>query len=155
MSTIIEEGCISHPWVVETREGVGRVLVAARDIKPLEVILEDQPFGLSPTQDAGQMCLQCFKLIRENNPYICSCGFPMCNERCGMGERHKPEHDLFLKAGVKARGRADYSIVMPIRLLTQMENNPTLRDRLAILMDHRQERMEEKDSWELTEKYLC
>ena len=154
MSPNSKEGHISYPWVVETREGVGRVLVAVRDIKPLEVILEDEPVGLSPTQDAEQMCLQCFKLIRENNPYICSCGFPMCSEVCGRGERHRPEHELFIEAGVKGRGRADYSMVMPIRLLTQMDNSPALRDRLAILMDHRQERMEEKDSWDLTEKHF-
>merc|ERR1712106_599413 len=119
-----------------------------------EVILEDEPVGLSPTQDTPELCLQCFKLITDANPYICSCGFPMCDVTCGAGERHKPEHDLYIAAGVQARGRQNYPLVMPIRLLDQMEDNPTLRDRLGILMDHREERMAETNSWELTDTHL-
>ena len=44
--------------------------------------------------------------------------------------------------------------MIPIRLLQQMEENTTLRDRLALLMDHREESMLEKSSRELTETYL-
>ena len=132
-----KDGSFCYPWNVEKREGVGRVLVAVRDIKYLEIILEDDPIGLSPTQDTPQLCLQCFKLIPETDPFICSCGFPMCSAACAAGDRHAPEHELYTTAGVKARGRPDYPLVMPIRLLQQMEENPTLRDRLALLMDHR------------------
>ena len=149
-----KDGSFCYPWTVERRDGVGRILVAVRDIKHLEVILEDEPVGLSPTQDTPELCLQCFKLIPDANPYICSCGFPMCDVTCGAGERHKPEHDLYIAAGAQARGRQNYPLVMPIRLLDQMEDNPTLRDRLGILMDHREERMAETNSWELTDTHL-
>jgi hypothetical protein len=149
-----KDGSFCYPWTVEKREGVGRVLVAVRDIKYLEIILEDDPIGLSPTQDTPQLCLQCFKLIPETDHFICSCGFPMCGTACAAGDRHKPEHDLYTTAGVKARGKPEYPLVMPIRLLQQMEENPSLRDRLARLMDHREERMLETSSWELTETHL-
>jgi len=149
-----KDGSFCYPWAVEKREGVGRVLVAVRDIRHLEVILEDDPVGLSPTQDTSQLCLQCFKLIREDDPFICSCGFPMCNATCAAGDRHRPEHQLYTEAKFQARGRPDYPLVMPIRLLQQMEDNPSLETRLRLLMDHKEERMQETDSWELTETYL-
>eukprot|EP00092_Neocalanus_flemingeri_P000460 GFUD01000489.1.p1 GENE.GFUD01000489.1~~GFUD01000489.1.p1 ORF type:complete len:526 (+),score=117.42 GFUD01000489.1:104-1681(+) len=149
-----KDGSFCYPWTVQKREGVGRVLVAVRDIEHLEVILEDEPVGLSPTQDTPQMCLQCFKLIPDVNPFICLCGFPMCGEACAAGERHRPEHELYVAAGVQGRGIPDYPKVMPIRLLDQMEDNPTLKDRLGILMDHREERMAETNSWEITETHL-
>ena len=38
------------PWKVEYREGVGRMVVAVRDIECLEIVLEDQPVALAPTQ---------------------------------------------------------------------------------------------------------
>ena len=79
---------------------------------------------------------------------------PLCGEACAAGDRHKTEHELYTTAGLKARGKPDYPQVIPIRLLQQMEENTTLRDRIALLMDHREESMLEKSSRELTETYL-
>ena len=39
-----------YPWRVETRPGVGRMIVAARDIACHEIVLEDEPQAVSPTQ---------------------------------------------------------------------------------------------------------
>ena len=36
------------PWGVSRQEGVGRCLVATRDIKPLEIVLEDTAFVCAP-----------------------------------------------------------------------------------------------------------
>ena len=36
------------PFVIEQREGVGRVMVAARDIQPLELILWDEAAAMGP-----------------------------------------------------------------------------------------------------------
>ena len=39
-----------YPWSVETRPGVGRMIVATRDIACHEIVLEDEPQAVSPTQ---------------------------------------------------------------------------------------------------------
>ena len=39
-----------YPWRVETRPGVGRMIVATRDIACHEIVLEDEPQAVSPTQ---------------------------------------------------------------------------------------------------------
>jgi len=149
-----KDGSFCYPWTVESIPRVGRVLVAVRDIKHLEVILEDEPVGLSPTQDTSQLCLECFKLLPADDPYICTCGFPMCNKTCAGGERHKPEHDLYTRTGNVAKGRLHYPLVMPIRLLDQMKTDPTVRENLEPLMDHSEERKAETENWCLTENHL-
>ena len=46
----LKTGTKCWPWKVESREGVGRMVVASRDIDCLEIVLEDQPVALAPTQ---------------------------------------------------------------------------------------------------------
>ena len=82
---------------METRDGVGRVVVASRDIECHEIVLEDDPVAVSPTQDSPLLCLTCFKLLDEDSAHVCDCGFLMCDERCSQHERHQPEHNLFVK----------------------------------------------------------
>ena len=73
------------------------MVVAARDIECHEIVLEDEPVGLSPTQDGSLACLSCFKLLDEETAYICDCGFAMCNVLCAQHARHQPECQLFVK----------------------------------------------------------
>ena len=42
---------------MEVRPGVGRVAVASRNITCHQLVVEDQPVGLSPTQDSPLACL--------------------------------------------------------------------------------------------------
>ena len=50
---------------------------------------------------------------------------------------------------VVRRGVKDYPLIMPIRLLTLLEGeDPTLKDRLARLMDHNTEREQESERWD-------
>ena len=52
---------------------------------------------------------------------------------------------------VVRRGVKDYPLIMPIRLLTLLEAeeaDPTLKDRLARLMDHNTEREQESERWD-------
>ena len=73
------------------------MVVAARDIDCHEIVLEDEPVGLSPTQDGSLACLACFKILDEETAYICDCGFAMCNDHCSQHPRHQPECRLFVK----------------------------------------------------------
>ena len=45
------------PWVVKFQEGVGRALVASRDILPFELVMEDDP--LVKVVGADEFCVNC------------------------------------------------------------------------------------------------
>ena len=90
-----QEGNYCWPWRVESQAGYGRVCVATRDISAHEVVLDDQPVALSPTQDSPLACLTCYRLLPPRPDYVCSCGFPLCSPHCSRGQSHRAEHQLF------------------------------------------------------------
>ena len=65
--------------------------------------------------------------------------------------RHQPECRAFTEAGKKA-GRVStcYPLVMPLRVLAQMAEEAGLEERLAGMMDHRQER-QEAGHWQMVQ----
>ena len=46
------------PWMVEQRAGVGRYVVAVRDIAPLELVMWDSAACLGPRMGCAVCCLQ-------------------------------------------------------------------------------------------------
>ena len=62
--------------------GVGRCLVAARDISALEEILVDRPALLAPYYDPQPLCLECLR--KTDGTVSCpSCSLPLCGgEEC-------------------------------------------------------------------------
>lgn len=136
-----------YPWRVQRQDGVGRYLVATRDIKPKELILRDKPFGLSPVQDSEPVCLQCFRLLAEKALFLCECGFPMCNEECSLGERHIIECNIYKSAKVKMATSLEYQLIMPIRMISQLSNEKLTKNRFDTLMDHLQQRILEPKNW--------
>ena len=69
-------------------------MIAARDIKPLELILWEEPAVVGPYSKAGSGCLQCLKKV--DGKYLCSgCQFPMCNVVCEKSAFHQDECKFF------------------------------------------------------------
>ena len=63
------------PWVVKFQEGVGRTLIASRDILPFELIMKDNPLVL--VRDMKDLCVNCedtitgtFSIWRKHLSYI-------------------------------------------------------------------------------------
>ena len=57
------------------------MLVAARDIKPFETILLDQPAIIGPFDDACdvKLCLECWQKLEVEQAHSCSkCGLMLC-----------------------------------------------------------------------------
>ena len=94
-------GHTCYPWRVESRQGVGRLAVASRDISCHQLVLEDRPLGLSPTQDSPLACLTCNSLLQPQTAVLCECGYMMCSEACCQHPTHQPEHKLFVSAGAR------------------------------------------------------
>ena len=65
------------PFRVEVKEGVGRCVVAARDIPALDVILRDYPAMVGPYYDQHPLCLEC--LVKTDGTTVCPlCDLPLC-----------------------------------------------------------------------------
>ena len=60
--------------------------------------------------------------------------------------------DTLPRSKVRSKGVRDYPLVMPIRLLTLLERDDTVRERLDRLMDHNQERERESEGWAWVEE---
>ena len=48
-----------QPFKLQVKEGVGRILVATRDILPFETVLQDKCVGWGPFIDVKVICVAC------------------------------------------------------------------------------------------------
>jgi len=140
------------PFMVEMREGVGRFVVATRDIEPLELVMWDNAAALGPRMGTAPVCLQCLKPV--DGSYMCpECGWPMCDEKCAKGRSHEIECST-LKAATKkieftnfTEPHDSYRAIAPLRLLKVKEKIPETWERLSYLMDHNEERSADPGLW--------
>lgn len=81
---------------------LGRYLVATRDIKQGEIILEEIPLIKGPSQMTAPVCLGCYRLITPDHYSTCfKCGWPMCTVLCGQYRDHIPECTYTVNKGRK------------------------------------------------------
>lgn len=76
-----------NPVVLKSDSVMGRYLVAARNIKPGELIFQDNPIIMcpnAPTDGDSIVCLGCCGITQKSVAVACSrCGWPLCREECG------------------------------------------------------------------------
>jgi len=151
------------PFMVEKREGVGRILVATRDIDPLELILWDNAAAMGPRMGGKPVCLQCLKPPKPGK--LCGlCGWPVCDEKCEAGYTHKLECCILAESIEKPDfSNLDdvldvYRCIAPLRLLLVKNKFPEIWERLSYLMDHNEDRVKDPELWNLYQenvnKYL-
>eukprot|EP00092_Neocalanus_flemingeri_P013253 GFUD01014283.1.p1 GENE.GFUD01014283.1~~GFUD01014283.1.p1 ORF type:complete len:522 (+),score=161.87 GFUD01014283.1:236-1801(+) len=154
---LVDKVCL--PFTVLYKEGVGRYVVATRDIKASEVILEDHPAVLGPNYETEAVCLEC--LSRADGSVLCHhCNLPLCSDKCRDGPKHKAECDVFRemeKKVVVARFGSgtiayEYGCITVLRLLALRDTNPETWARVQFLMDHEDERRKEKEYWQMFQK---
>ena len=93
----IEPDAVCWPFCIETRPSVGRIMMATRDIRAGETILEEAPAVWGPNDKSPAVCLGCLKpavkvdssnaeTSNGNLPSTinkCSkCRFPVCGSEC-------------------------------------------------------------------------
>merc|ERR1711881_752853 len=101
--------------MVEQKEGVGRYVVAVRDIEPLELVMWDAAAALGPRMGCAPVCLQCLKPV--DGSYRCEiCNWPFCDKKCSEGNAHKIECETLKNAKEKV------GTVMNILLATNFFN---------------------------------
>lgn len=65
------EGGACGAWRVQRRDGVGRVLVAAREVLPWQRVLSDR--ALARVWHSSQVCVECGLAVGEDSTR-CACG---------------------------------------------------------------------------------
>ena len=93
------------PWMVETRPGVGRVVLAARDIQPFELVMRDANL-LGRVMVDAKACVLCGGRKEGEKDYLskktpfyvsdselrkCDCGFEKCKTECSGDQQHLVE----------------------------------------------------------------
>ena len=62
----LEEPAKSLPYIVCESKDFGRHFIATRDIKPLELILYDNPGAVIPTNQTSFGCIECLKQVKND-----------------------------------------------------------------------------------------
>ncbi len=119
--------------IVQGGDDVGRYVVATRDIRAGEVIIEEQPVTAGPKQFTHAVCLGCFS--RVDGSYSCSgCGWPMCGAECeAEGRLHKAECDTLANCKFKPKLKEEYGEQNPIyECLTPLRYSPFIASLLGL-----------------------
>jgi len=142
------------PFKVEFKKNKGRVLVATREIQPLELIMWDEAAVAGPRMGGHPVCLNCLKPAKKES--VCSkCAWPVCNDDCENGNNHRIECEILSKSTMKFTFEnidvvnEIYRCIAPLRLLLIKEKSPETWERLSYLMDHNIERKQDEEMWSL------
>ena len=54
-----------YPFQIRTKDGVGRYLVATRDLEPGALAFKEEPIILGNNHETPPVCLGCLKPVRE------------------------------------------------------------------------------------------
>ena len=136
-----------EPWPVLTKykPGVGRLLVAARDIDPGELIFTEECFAMGPNHTlTGNNCLECLKEITDGR--TCPlCGWPVCCEECQVGPNHSVECAVLAanrdKINMEKMRESDalYWPISALRILIKCQQNPVSHSIIKRMMSHMEE----------------
>eukprot|EP00092_Neocalanus_flemingeri_P002802 GFUD01002999.1.p1 GENE.GFUD01002999.1~~GFUD01002999.1.p1 ORF type:complete len:486 (-),score=142.62 GFUD01002999.1:2-1459(-) len=90
-----------RPFIVKRNPVVGRYLVAARDILPLETVLCEEPLCVGPSRERQSVCVECLQPVQdvETGTRCAGCRLPLCSTQCADRERHAVECQEFRRRG--------------------------------------------------------
>ena len=118
------------PVKIAYKKGVGRCLVAIRDIKPGKLIIHDLSAASGPRKQPQLSCVSCHVIPREKPMTKCKCGLSLCS----FCSNHDPyECQLWQKSGL---GMDHQELLAPLRLWMASNEDRDLASRLDLLMDH-------------------
>nr|ACO14686.1 msta, isoform A [Caligus clemensi] len=136
------------PYRVTKSHQVGRFLVASRKILRGEIIFQELPGIVGPNPVVSSpICVACYKQVgpRSSCP---KCGFPLCEESCERDHGFICEHLHRFGIDLTPEEMCDSSIlhaILPLKLLLSKESNPHVYNCLSILMDHREDRLNDPE----------
>nr|XP_049702787.1 SET domain-containing protein SmydA-8 isoform X1 [Helicoverpa armigera]XP_049702791.1 SET domain-containing protein SmydA-8 isoform X1 [Helicoverpa armigera]XP_049702794.1 SET domain-containing protein SmydA-8 isoform X1 [Helicoverpa armigera] len=140
---------------------MGRYLVANRDIRPGEVIVEEPAIAVGPCTGCGLICLGCYRELDETSLTKCKgCKWPMCSSSCpGSGKYtgHSTYECETLKGIPPDYSKLEdlkdsYQALMPLRCLLLKTADPAKWAALSAMEAHNELRRARGDIWPINEK---
>ncbi|XP_050299110.1 SET domain-containing protein SmydA-8-like isoform X2 [Anthonomus grandis grandis] len=126
---------------------LGRHLIATRDLKCGEIILQEPPLIWGPPQITIPVCLGCGNAIKRENFKPCSkCGWPVCSDICEKSPSHIPECQYTVSRGSKVTistfdtVHPSYQCITVLRCLYQKQFLSEVWKKLEVLQSHCEER---------------
>lgn len=153
-------------FAIKHSDVMGRYLVAAKDLKQGELVIEELPLAIGPCGDREPICLGCYVELAGGKKYRClGCGWPLCGPKCpGLKKqfghsseecstlREKRVSDLLDKCDTNRKIQNMYEIILPLRCLllkksnkemwakfTKMEAHNEIRKKITTLWSRNQE----------------
>ena len=146
-----------RPFKVARAPGVGRHLVATRDINPGEIILEEPAVTGGPRQYTRPVCLGCHRPVSlTESPRCSSCQWPLCSPDCELRPLHTAECRVFSQANIRPTAlkrksglamepemeieHPIYECVTPLRVCLSLLVKPENWEVVTKMETHREER---------------
>ncbi|KAL0274822.1 UNVERIFIED_CONTAM: hypothetical protein PYX00_002854 [Menopon gallinae] len=133
---------------IEVNDVLGRHLVATRDIKAGELILQEPPLIVGPKAVSLPVCLGCHSVCQPGSSVECDgCGFPLCSVKCQLSDHHFDECRLMTEGKYKVKiefgeKNAGYFPIVPLRCLLAKEKNPEKYKKIINLQSHLEEKLQ-------------
>lgn len=138
---------------IEKNSEYGRFAIAARDLIPGELLLEEIPFVVGPKASSTCVCLECFCPVdaTSTGSRCESCSWPLC-EICRKSSEislHKRECEILQAAKCKFYNLSEpnaicvqLDCITPLRVLLEKDANPIQwKDEVEILEHHNDKRI--------------
>ncbi|KAK7082724.1 hypothetical protein SK128_022502 [Halocaridina rubra] len=136
------------PVEIHWSPGLGRYLVASREIPVGEVIFHESPLILAPKPGSEPVCLSCLKFWQKADAICENCGGPLCSSSCkGIGH-NAIECNLIRCLGFKetrdiTKKFREMSVVLaPLKMYLQMQESQFSKDVINALQSHMEIRKE-------------
>ncbi|XP_022823209.1 protein msta-like isoform X1 [Spodoptera litura] len=148
-------------YEIRQSEVMGRYLVASRDIRAGEVIVEEPAIAVGPCTGCALICLGCYRELDETSLAKCrGCKWPMCSSSCpGFGKytgHSTYECDTLKDIPPDYSNLEDlkdsYQALMPLRCLLLKTADPVKWTALSAMEAHNEMRKARGDIWPINEK---
>ncbi|KAL0822091.1 hypothetical protein ABMA28_005455 [Loxostege sticticalis] len=152
-----------HCYEVKHSDVMGRYLVAARDIRAGEVIIEEPALAVGPCSGCGLVCLGCYRELGDSSLAKCrGCKWPMCCTAC-PGQGKYTGHSAYECDTLKNIPpdysdledlRECYHALMPLRCLLLKKFDPVKWTGLSAMEAHNELRRARGDIWPMNERLV-
>ncbi|XP_026322736.1 SET domain-containing protein SmydA-8-like [Hyposmocoma kahamanoa] len=148
-------------YEVKHSDVMGRYLVASRDLRAGEVIIEEPAIAVGPCSGCALICLGCYRELDETNFAKCQvCKWPMCSSSC-FGQGKYTGHSTYECETLKTISpnyanledlKDSYNALMPLRCLLLKKADPAKWTALSAMESHNDLRRARGDIYPMNEK---